>query len=450
MERKLVIIGSGPSGMQCAISATEQGVLAKDILIIERETTLGGTINQSNHQNFGHPKYGNNLTGPQLAEKMAKKIKKLGIEYITDSTVLSFDKNKQIKVVSPKYGYCIIQAEAIVLAMGCREKSKGALTITGTRPEGVLSAGTMQRLINVDKYLPGKRTVVLGSANIALFVARRIELAGGTVVCVCEPKKYSDGSEENIKKCLENNNIPLNYSYIVNKIFGDKCVEAVEISKANERGRAIKNTGEVVECDSFVYSCGLVPENELSKSAGIVLDRRSEGPKVNQYLETSVRGIFACGNVLRIHDLLTFIIEEGEIVGKNVAKYLIDPVEKPKKKVRLLNGERILYTVPQRLDIDEEGIVGETVYFRVNGKYDNIVLHVSCDGKTVYKRKKGKMSSMQTGKILIDEELAKKIANATEVIVYATDKKSSSKKANKEIVHKKLKKSKKIKKGIAK
>ena len=277
MKKKIVIIGSGPAGLICALCCCQNGIEPSDILIIERDSEIGGTLNQCIHSGFGKSYLDEVITGTELASILSDGIRQLGIECVTNSTVLSVDKSKRIRLVSPTYGYCTIKAEAIVLAMGCREKTKGALQIGGTRPAGVFSAGAVQRIVNIKGYMPGKKTVVLGSGDLAMIVARRLTIEGGRVICVCEPKEYVEGSDEKYKECLQDFGIPLYCSHTVTKIFGKERIEAVEIAHVDKRGKAIKSTAKKIKCDSFVYQCGLVPENEIIKETGIRLDTRTRG-----------------------------------------------------------------------------------------------------------------------------------------------------------------------------
>lgn len=426
MNKKIVIIGSGPAGLVCALSCCENGIEPSDILIIERDSEIGGTLNQCIHSGFGKSYLDEVVTGTELASLLSDGIRELGVEYITNSTVLSVDKHKRIRLVSPKYGYCTIKAEAIVLAMGCREKTKGALQIGGTRPAGVFSAGAVQRIVNIKGFIPGKKTVILGSGDLAMIVARRLVLEGGEVVCVCEPKEYVEGSDEKEKECLKDFDIPLYCSHSVTKIFGKDRIEAVEIAHVDRRGKVIKGTEKKIKCDSFVYQCGLVPENEIIKETGIRLDTRTTGAYVNQYFETNIKGIFTCGNAVRIHDLVDYIFEEAVIVASSVGRYLEDKSAKPKNIIKIKNGERVLYSVPQRLDVYDESLEESVIYFRVNGRYENLLVTLKCDGEIIYTREKGKMSWLETGKIVITKELADKIENAKELIICASEKKNGN------------------------
>ena len=426
MKKKIVIIGSGPAGLICALCCCQNGIEPSDILIIERDSEIGGTLNQCIHSGFGKSYLDEVITGTELASILSDGIRQLGIECVTNSTVLSVDKSKRIRLVSPTYGYCTIKAEAIVLAMGCREKTKGALQIGGTRPAGVFSAGAVQRIVNIKGYMPGKKTVVLGSGDLAMIVARRLTIEGGRVICVCEPKEYVEGSDEKYKECLQDFGIPLYCSHTVTKIFGKERIEAVEIAHVDKRGKAIKGTAKKIKCDSFVYQCGLVPENEIIKETGIRLDTRTKGAYVNQYFETNVKGVFTCGNAVRIHDLVDYIVEEALIVASSICKYFNKEMEKPKNVIRIKNGDRVLYSVPQHLDVYDESLEGSVIYFRVNGRYDNLLITLKCDGKEIYTREKGKMSYLETGKILITQDLAKELEKAKEIVICASKKKNGN------------------------
>lgn len=426
MEKKVVIIGSGPAGLVCALTCCQNGIEPEDMLIIERDSEIGGTLNQCIHTGFGKSYLDEVVTGTELASMLSDGVRQIGIEYITDSTVISVDKQKHITIVSPKYGYCQIKAQVIVLAMGCREMSNGSLQIGGTRPAGVFSAGAIQRIVNIEGYLPGKRTVVLGSGDLAMIVARRLVLEGGRVACVCEPKEFVEGKDEKVKECLEDFDIPLHLSHTVTKIYGKDRVEAVEIAETDKRGKPQKGTRKRIKCDSFVYQCGLVPENEIIKEAGIRLDTRTKGAYVNQYFETNVNGVFTCGNAVRIHDLVDYIIEEAQVVGNSVKQYLDEPKRKPIKTVKIKNGEKILYSVPQHLDFYDEQHEECVIYFRVTGKHDNLVVKLKADNEEIYSREKGTMSWLETGKIIVDAELAEKIAKAKEVTICAGEKQNGN------------------------
>ncbi|MBE5892781.1 MAG: FAD-binding protein [Lachnospiraceae bacterium] len=317
----LVIIGGGPAGMSAAVEAYKNGI--RDILILERDKSLGGILQQCIHNGFGLHKFGEELTGPEYAWRYEKQVRELGIPYKLGTMVLDITEDKVITATNEEDGIFQIQAKAIVLAMGCRERSKGALNIAGSRPAGIFSAGTAQKYVNKMGYLPGKEVVILGSGDIGLIMARRMTLEGSKVHAVCELMPYSGGLARNIEQCLNDFNIPLKLSHTVVKIHGKERLEGVTIARVDERRKPIAGTEEYIPCDTLLLSVGLIPENELSKSAGVSLDRITSGPVVDQNRQTSVEGIFACGNVLHVHDLVDYVSEEAEIAGRSAAKYIV-------------------------------------------------------------------------------------------------------------------------------
>ena len=316
----LVIIGGGPAGMSAAVEAYKNGI--RDILILERDKSLGGILQQCIHNGFGLHKFGEELTGPEYAWRYEKQVRELGIPFKLGTMVLDITEDKVITATNEEDGIFQIQAKAIVLAMGCRERSKGALNIAGSRPAGIFSAGTAQKYVNKMGYLPGKEVVILGSGDIGLIMARRMTLEGSKVHAVCELMPYSGGLARNIEQCLNDYNIPLKLSHTVVKIHGKERLEGVTIARVDERRKPIAGTEEYIPCDTLLLSVGLIPENELSKSAGVSLDRITSGPVVDQNRQTSVEGIFACGNVLHVHDLVDYVSEEAEIAGRSAAEYI--------------------------------------------------------------------------------------------------------------------------------
>ena len=316
----LVIIGGGPAGMSAAVEAYKNGI--RDILILERDKSLGGILQQCIHNGFGLHKFGEELTGPEYAWRYEKQVRELGIPYKLGTMVLDITEDKVITATNEEDGIFQIQAKAIVLAMGCRERSKGALNIAGSRPAGIFSAGTAQKYVNKMGYLPGKEVVILGSGDIGLIMARRMTLEGSKVHAVCELMPYSGGLARNIEQCLNDYNIPLKLSHTVVKIHGKERLEGVTIARVDERRKPVAGTEEYIPCDTLLLSVGLIPENELSKSAGVSLDRITSGPVVDQNRQTSVEGIFACGNVLHVHDLVDYVSEEAEIAGRSAAEYI--------------------------------------------------------------------------------------------------------------------------------
>ena len=321
----IVIIGGGPAGLAAAISAKENG--CDSILILEREEELGGILNQCIHNGFGLHVFKEELTGPEYADRYIKKVKHLGIEYLLNTMVTEITPEKVVTAMSRKEGLFEIKAKAIILAMGCRERSRGALNIPGYRPSGIFSAGTAQRLVNRDGYLPGREIVILGSGDIGLIMARRMTLEGAKVKLVAELRPYSGGLKRNIVQCLEDYNIPLKLSHTVVNIWGKERLEGVTLAQVDENLKPIPGTEEFISCDTLLLSVGLIPENELSVGMGIKIEKTTNGPEVNENLETSVEGVFACGNVLHVHDLVDHVSREAETAGRKAAIYVKDRKE---------------------------------------------------------------------------------------------------------------------------
>lgn len=318
----MVIIGGGPAGMSAAIAAYESGV--RDILIIERDTALGGILQQCIHNGFGLHRFGEELTGPEYAWRYEARVRELGIPVKLGTTVLDITPEKVITATNPEDGILKIEARAVILAMGCRERPRGALNIAGSRPAGIYSAGTAQKYVNMKGYLPGKEIVILGSGDIGLIMARRMTLEGAKVKMVCELMPFSGGLARNIEQCLNDFDIPLRLSHTVVEIHGRERVEGVTVARVDENRKPISGTYEFVPCDTLLLSVGLIPENELTKKAGIELDSITNGPVVDENRETSVSGIFACGNVVRVHSLVDYVSEEAETAGKSAAKYILE------------------------------------------------------------------------------------------------------------------------------
>ena len=318
----MVIIGGGPAGMSAAIAAYESGV--RDILIIERDTALGGILQQCIHNGFGLHRFGEELTGPEYAWRYEARVRELGIPVKLGTTVLDITPEKVITATNPEDGILKIEARAVILAMGCRERPRGALNIAGSRPAGIYSAGTAQKYVNMKGYLPGKEIVILGSGDIGLIMARRMTLEGAKVKMVCELMPFSGGLARNIEQCLNDFDIPLRLSHTVVEIHGRERVEGVTVARVDENRKPISGTYEFVPCDTLLLSVGLIPENELTKKAGIELDPITNGPVVDENRETSVSGIFACGNVVRVHSLVDYVSEEAETAGKSAAKYILE------------------------------------------------------------------------------------------------------------------------------
>ncbi len=382
---KIAVIGGGPAGLAAALGAYEAGISEKDILIIERDSCLGGILNQCIHAGFGLHRFGEELTGPEYAERFIKRIENAKIGYVTDAMVLSLTKEKEITYISPKTGLVHLKAQAVVLAMGCRERTRGALNIPGTRPAGIYSAGTAQRFVNIEGYLPGKEVVILGSGDIGLIMARRMTLEGAKVKAVCELMPYSSGLARNIAQCLDDFDIPLKLSHTVIGIHGKDRVTGVTVAKVDSSLKPIAGTEERIDCDTLLLSVGLIPENEVSKGAEIEFDSITSGAVVDNFRQTSASGIFACGNVLHVHDLVDFVSAESELAGISAAKYVTEGINVCEKSRTVPTGG-VRYVVPQRYIADA---VDENTdfFFRVGKNFRNVYLEVKCDGKNIFRKK---------------------------------------------------------------
>lgn len=393
----LVIVGGGPAGMSAAVAAYENGV--RDILILERDAHLGGILQQCIHNGFGLHRFGEELTGPEYAWRYEKLVREHNIPFLLNTMVLDITPNKVITATNPESGVFQLQAKAVILAMGCRERSKGALNIAGTRPAGIYSAGTAQKYVNMKGYMPGKNVVILGSGDIGLIMARRMTLEGAKVHAVCELMPYSGGLARNIEQCLHDFNIPLKLSHTVVEIHGRERLEGVTIAKVDERRRPIPETREYIPCDTLLLSVGLIPENELSKTAGVPLDRVTNGATVDQDRQTEVEGIYACGNVLHVHDLVDFVSEEADIAGKSAAAY-IHGEHAEALDIPLHTDGKIRYTVPQRITAKKD----VTVFFRVADVYRNVTIKVKDGDRVIFSKKKPKVAPGEMESITLRPE----------------------------------------------
>ncbi|HIR50898.1 MAG TPA: FAD-dependent oxidoreductase [Candidatus Avoscillospira avicola] len=391
----LIILGGGPAGLAAALAAREAGV--EDILILERDRTLGGILNQCIHNGFGLHTFQEELTGPEYAARYARQVLDAGIACQLDTMVLSLSPDRVVTAISPA-GLRQMQAGAVVLAMGCRERPRGALNIPGFRPAGIYSAGTAQRLVNLEGKLPGRDVVILGSGDIGLIMARRMTLEGAKVHAVAELLPYSGGLKRNIVQCLEDFGIPLLLSHTVVRIEGRERVTAVVLAQVDDQRRPIPGTEQTYPCDTLLLSCGLIPENELSRGAGVALDAVTGGPVVDQGLETSIPGVFACGNVLHVHDLVDFVSQEAALAGRQAASYLQAP-RPAGRTVAVKPGPGVRYVVPQFLDpAAMDGPV--TLRFRVAAPARRCAVTLTQGGRTIQRKKRpvvapGEMESLE-------------------------------------------------------
>ena len=427
IKKDLVIIGGGPAGLAAAVSAAGEGV--KDILIIERDIRLGGILNQCIHNGFGLHTFKEELTGPEYAGRYIDMVEKEQIPYMLDTMVidLSFDEKTGEKIVTAMNkteGLIYVRARAVILAMGCRERPRGALNIPGFRPSGIYSAGTAQYYTNMEGKLPGKKVVILGSGDIGLIMARRMTYEGAKVLCVAELQPYSGGLKRNIVQCLDDFGIPLLLSHTVVDIKGKERVEAVIIAEVDANLKPIPGTEEEYKCDTLLLSCGLLPENELSTAAGVEMNPATNGPKVYESMETFVPGISACGNVLHVHDLVDYVSEEAANAGKYAARQCLREDEESDKAakdvgpdtdgatdaVAITTGNGVRYTVPVivRPDVMEDEI---TVRFRVANVYKNCYIDVYADDTRISHRKRQIVSPGEMENVKIGKDAVKGIKN---------------------------------------
>ena len=386
MRSDIVIVGGGPAGLAAAIAAAKENSKL-DILILERDSELGGILNQCIHNGFGLHTFNEELTGPEYAERFEKQLEGLNIRYMLNTMVLDVASGK-VTAVNSNEGVFTVECGAIVLCMGCRERPRGALNIPGLRPAGVFTAGTAQRLVNIEGYMPGKEVVILGSGDIGLIMARRMTLEGAVVKAVCELMPYSGGLKRNIVQCLDDFDIPLLLSHTVIDIKGKERVTSVVIAEVDSNSKPIPGTEEEITCDTLLLSCGLIPENELSRAADVKINPSTNGPVVNESFETSVPGIFACGNVLHVHDLVDYVSEESGRAGRSAARYVAyNNPEAERPPLLIKNGNGVRYTVPTYVNIAnvEEDIV---VRFRSGNVYKNAYIDVYFDGELKVHRKK--------------------------------------------------------------
>ena len=385
MKADIVIIGGGPAGLASAIAAAKEDN-SLNVLILERDSELGGILNQCIHNGFGLHTFNEELTGPEYAYRFEEQLEGLGINYMLNTMVLDVSSGS-VTAVNSKDGVFTVECGAIVLCMGCRERPRGALNIPGLRPAGVFTAGTAQRLVNIEGYMPGKEVVILGSGDIGLIMARRMTLEGAHVKAVCELMPYSGGLKRNIVQCLDDFDIPLLLSHTVIDIRGKERLTSVVIAEVDEHSKPIPGTEQEIPCDTLLLSCGLIPENELSRAADVKINPATNGPVINESFETSIPGIFACGNVLHVHDLVDYVSEESSRAGRSAARYVKASSSRSGPVIQITNGNGVRYTVPSFVRVGEldSDLV---IRFRSVGVYKDSYIDVSIDGvRSIHRRK---------------------------------------------------------------
>lgn len=431
----LVVVGGGPAGLAAAISAKQNGL--EKVLVLERDSRTGGILLQCIHNGFGLHYFGEELTGPEYAGRFVKQAEELNIETKVNTMVLEIHKGEplhEVIAINSEDGLMCLKTRTVALAMGCRERTRGALVIPGTRPAGIFTAGSAQRFVNIDGYLPGKKVVILGSGDIGLIMARRLTLEGSEVKLVCEIMNYSAGLARNMTQCLENFNIPLKLSTTIIQIHGTERVTGVTIAKVDEHRKPIKGTEEFIECDTVLLSVGLIPENEVSIAAGVAIDSITSGPSVNQFMETSLPGIFACGNSVHVHDLVDFVTEESLLAGKCAADYVKDQIAAENNSLvdnykpvtlAVMPGNRVRYTVPQHLVLDPDKYNSSEekirLMFRATDVYRSVTVTVKAGTELLAQTKKRIVRPGEMQTIDVKAELIQKYYDKPEAITVSIE-----------------------------
>lgn len=426
MRYDVVVIGGGPAGLAAALAAREEGI--RDVLILERDRELGGILNQCIHNGFGLHTFGEELTGPEYAARFVKKVVDLGIEYRLNTMVVDISPDKTVTAMNRTDGLFTVEAGAVILAMGCRERPRGALNIPGWRPAGIYSAGTAQRFVNIEGKMPGKEVVILGSGDIGLIMARRMTLEGAKVKLVAELMPYSGGLKRNIVQCLDDFGIPLKLSHTVIDIHGKERVTGVTVAQVDENRKPVPGTEEYISCDTLLLSVGLIPENELSREMGVEINPITSGPIVGESLQTSIDGVFACGNVLHVHDLVDYVSEEAEAAGRNAARYIMEKVREPARtenpeagtRINLKAENGVRYTVPGYL-IPARMQETVTVRFRVGDVFRDAAISIWFDGECVRKQKKRMMAPGEMEQVKLMKKDLMKYPNLETITIRVED-----------------------------
>ncbi|NMB08953.1 MAG: FAD-dependent oxidoreductase [Tissierellia bacterium] len=415
----VIVIGGGPAGLAAAIAAKKEG--APKVLIVERDESLGGILQQCVHPGFGLHLLGEELTGPEYSYHYIKQLDELGIEVMLNTMVLNIEENNIIHAVNQEYGVCNLSYKSLVLAMGCRERTRGNIMIPGTRPAGIFTAGTAQRFINIEGYMVGKKVVILGSGDIGMIMARRMTLEGAEVLAVVELLPYLSGLTRNKVQCLDDFEIPLYLSHTVVDIKGNERVEEVVVAPVDQSLKPILDKSWSIECDTLLLSVGLIPENELTREKGIEINPLTKGPIVDHMMRTSNKDIFACGNVVHVNDLADNVSIESEIAGKYAGIHAIDKDLDGDKTIEIVPGEGVRYTVPNKIIINQYNDKNFKVFFRVNEPNSNIVLKAMANGKTLKELKKKKVSPGEIEQITIPKEELKHVDSSISILCLKED-----------------------------